>query len=83
MTIARTLNCLMQSAVPPCKHFNQDCNFANEKKFTLIETLHLINVSSDLKIQRLKESADFWIKKFKRLIHYGLNHELNFAKKSF
>ena len=62
----------------PYKHLNQGCNFNNDAKFTLIETLNLKNVSSDLKIQRLKERENFWIKKLKTHIHYGLYNEVNF-----
>ena len=66
------------NAIPACKHFNQNHSFNNDAKFTLIEKLNVQNVSQELKIKRLKEREDFWIKELKTLIPDGLNHELNF-----
>lgn len=49
------------NAIPPWKSFNQEYDFNNKAKSTLIETLNLKNFSTESKIETLKERENFWI----------------------
>ena len=56
----------------------QDRDFNKDTKFTLIGTFHLENPSPELKIQRLKEREDFYIKNFRSFFDYRLYQEFTF-----
>ena len=60
--------------IPACKHFNQDKDFDNKVKLTLIKTLNLKIAISVLQVLK--------IKKLRILIPYGLNHDCNFPDKN-
>ena len=60
-----------------CSNFQQqDRNFNSHAKFIVIDKLVNISSSNDILCKRLMQRKNFWIKKLKNLVSYGLNQEL-------